>query len=32
MTKKGLSGKTVKNCAAVLHKALSVALKQGIIV
>ena len=32
MTNKGLSGKTVKNCAAVLHKALSVALKQGIIV
>ena len=32
MTNNGLSGKTVKNCAAVLHKALSVALKQGIIV
>ena len=31
MTKAGLSGKTVKNTAAVLHKALSVAVKQGII-
>lgn len=31
MTKAGLSGKTVKNAAAVLHKALSVAVKQGII-
>lgn len=31
MTKAGLSGKTVKNVSAVLHKALSVALKQGII-
>lgn len=27
----GLSGKTVKNMAAILHKALSVALKQGLI-
>ena len=31
MTKAGLSGKTVKNVSAVLHKAFSVALKQGII-
>ena len=31
MTKAGRSGKTVKNVAAVLHKAFSVALKQGII-
>lgn len=31
MTAAGLSGKTVKNAAAVLHKALSVAIKQGII-
>lgn len=31
MTKAGLSGKTVKNVSAVLHKALCVALKQGII-
>lgn len=31
MTNKGLSGKTVKNAAAVLHKALSIALKQGLI-
>ena len=31
MTKSGRSGKTVKNVAAVLHKAFSVALKQGII-
>lgn len=31
MTAAGLSGKTVKNAAAVLHKALSVAVKQGII-
>ena len=31
MTKAGLSGKTVKNVSAVLHKALSVALKQGIL-
>lgn len=31
MTKAGLSGKTVKNTSAILHKALSVALKQGII-
>ncbi len=31
MIKAGLSGKTVKNVSAVLHKALSVALKQGII-
>lgn len=32
MTKKGLSGKTVKNAAAIMHKAFSVALKQGYIV
>lgn len=32
MTRKGLSGKTVKNAAAVLHKELSIALKQGIII
>ena len=31
MTKAGRSGKTVKNVASVLHKAFSVALKQGII-
>ena len=31
MTKAGISGKTVKNVSAVLHKALSVAVKQGII-
>lgn len=31
MTEAGLSGKTVKNVSAVLHKAFSVALKQGII-
>lgn len=31
MTKAGLSGKTVKNVSAVLHKAFSVALKQGVI-
>ena len=31
MTQAGLSGKTVKNVSAVLHKAFSVALKQGII-
>lgn len=31
MTRAGLSGKTVKNVSAVLHKAFSVALKQGII-
>lgn len=31
MIKAGLSGKTVKNVSAVLHKALSVALKQGLI-
>ena len=31
MTKAGLSGKTVKNVSAVLHKAFSIALKQGII-
>lgn len=31
MTKAGRPGKTVKNVAAVLHKAFSVALKQGII-
>ncbi|MCI8477087.1 MAG: site-specific integrase [Oscillospiraceae bacterium] len=31
MTKAGLSGKTVKNVSAVLHKAFGVALKQGII-
>lgn len=31
MTKAGLSGKTVKNVSAVLHKAFSVALKQGLI-
>lgn len=32
MTEKSLSGKTVKNVGAILHKAFSVALKQGIIV
>ena len=31
MIRAGLSGKTVKNVSAVLHKAFSVALKQGII-
>lgn len=31
MTKAGLSGKTVKNVSAILHKAFSVAMKQGII-
>lgn len=31
MTGAGLSGKTVKNVSAVLHKAFSVALKQGLI-
>lgn len=31
MTTAGLSGKTVKNVSAVLHKAFSVALKQGMI-
>lgn len=31
MTAAGLSGKTVKNVGAILHKALSVALKQGLI-
>lgn len=31
MTRAGLSGKTIKNVSAVLHKAFSVALKQGII-
>lgn len=31
MTKAGLSGKTVKNVSAVLHKAFGVAVKQGII-
>ncbi len=31
MTTAGLSGKTVKNTSAVLHKAFSVAMKQGII-
>ena len=31
MTAAGLSGKTVKNVSAVLHKAFSVALKQGIL-
>lgn len=31
MTEKGLSGKTVKNVSAVLHKAFSVAIKQGYI-
>lgn len=31
MTKAGLSGKTVKNVGAILHKAFSVAMKQGII-
>lgn len=31
MTKAGLSGKTVKNVSAVLHKAFSIALKQGVI-
>lgn len=32
MTGAGLSGKTVKNVSAVLHKAFSVAVKQGLIV
>ena len=32
MTAAGLSGKTVKNVSAVLHKAFSVALKQGLII
>lgn len=31
MTRAGLSGKTVKNTSAIMHKAFSVALKQGII-
>ena len=31
MTAAGLSGKTVKNASAVLHKAFSVALKQGMV-
>lgn len=31
MTAAGLSGKTVKNVSAVLHKAFSIALKQGIV-
>lgn len=31
MIDKGLSGKTVKNVSAVLHKAFTIALKQGII-
>ena len=31
MTKAGLSGKTVKNVGAILHKSFSVAMKQGII-
>ena len=31
MTQAGLSGKTVKNTSAIMHKAFSVALKQGII-
>ena len=31
MTKAGLSGKTVKNVSAVLHKAFCVAVKQGVI-
>ena len=31
MTSAGLSGKTVKNVSAILHKAFSIALKQGII-
>lgn len=31
MTAAGLSGKTVKNVSAVLHKAFSVALKQGLV-
>ena len=31
LTKKGLGGKTVKNIGAVLHKAFSVAIKQGLI-
>ena len=31
MTAAGLSGKTVKNVSAILHKAFSIALKQGII-
>ena len=32
MTRAGLSGKTVKNTSAIMHKAFGVALKQGIIV
>lgn len=32
MTRKGLSGKTVKNAAAIMHKAFSVAVKQGYII
>ena len=31
MTRAGLSGKTVKNTSAIMHKAFSVAMKQGII-
>lgn len=31
MTKKGLSGKTVKNVSAIMHKAFGVALKQGVL-
>lgn len=31
MTRAGLSGKTVKNTSAIMHKAFSVALQQGII-
>lgn len=31
MTRAGLSGKTVKNTSAIMHKAFSIALKQGII-
>lgn len=31
MTKKGLSAKTTKNVAAILHKSFSVAIKQGLI-
>lgn len=31
MTEAGLSGKTVKNVSAILHKAFNVALKQGIV-
>lgn len=31
MTKNGLSGKTVKNVSAVLHKAFRIAMKQGLI-